>query len=182
MSEQTEEVHEPTTQVEETVSDSGGLSDEGETLEKPAKPKRGRRPMSEKQKEALAKGREKARLAQQKRMYREKLDKIEKDEAKETSSSVPIPAVPEVNGEDEVVVKPKKNHTKKKVVVVADPESDSSEDEVVYVKKKKKAKPQKRRVVESDSSESDSESDNDRRQVPPPRYAHPQYYPRMVFR
>lgn len=102
-------------------------------LEKPKK-RRGRKPLSDAQKASLKKGREKAKLNQQRRML------LEKEQRLAEEGVIDVPNEPK---EEEVevvkVAKRKPKPKKKKVVYVEESESSSSEDEpeIVYKKKRK---------------------------------------------
>ena len=124
-------------------------------LEKPKKIKRGRKPMSEAQKQALKAGREKAKLNQQRRMLKEREDrmkaegmieqvevKIQPEGLKE--DTVEAETEPYIEPEVEIVkvkkpkAKPKpkpKSKPKKKIVYVEESSSDD-ESEVIYRKRR----------------------------------------------
>jgi hypothetical protein len=130
--------------------------DEADSIQKPPK-KKGRPPLSQKQKDALALGRAKSRRNMQKLMAEEKLRKI----AEEEGSNIDT-----VKEESQKEVKPTVNKKKAKKKVIIESESDSSEDEIVYVSKKKKKKPKKKIIIES-SSEDDDSSDEEYTPQPP---------------
>lgn len=143
---------------EDTELQSVDTNDETDTEEvkeksilKP-KPKRGRKPLTVKQKKALEKGRQNHQL----RMARKKIEEIEQQREQEEEPK-PIP---------------KRKPTKKKTYVYKD-DSSESEDEVVIVKKKKKRKPKKKIIYESDSSDDDSDS----MEPPQPIYRQPPQQP-----
>ena len=132
---------------------------EEESLQKPAK-KRGRPPLTEKQKAALAAGRAKSRRNMAKAMAKQKLEDIAHEESMDQ---------PEKPVEEKVQVKQKKPKPKPKVVVLSD--SEDSEDQIVYVKRKRKKRakrPRRKIVVESSSSE-DYSSDSGGDMSPPKR-------------
>ncbi len=145
---------------EEQVPEPEPVAEEDDSLQKPAKKKRGRPPLTEKQKAALAAGREKSRRNMAKAMAKQKLETIEKMELEEK---------PKEEVEEKVEVKAKKPKPKPKVVVLSD--SEDSDDQIVYVKRKKKKRakrPRRKIVVESSSSDEDS-SDDDGADMTPPR-------------
>ena len=157
------------TEVKETENTD---VDEGDSIQKPPK-RKGRPPLTEKQKANLAKGREISRRNQIKRMAKEKLEKIENEEKKE---SINIKTEDEEPKEE---IKPKVNKKKPKKKVVIQSDTDSSSDEIVYVSKKKKKKPKRKVIIES-SSESDDSSDEDYPPTPQPVHNIPQR--RLIFR
>lgn len=144
--------------VEDVVEDPPIEQDEElNALEKPKKKKRGRKPMSNAQKESLRKGREKAKLNQQKRMLKEREDrmmaegmieqrnaKVEPEGGKEENYEAENETYPEPDGEVEIIkvkkpkAKPKpkpKAKPKKKIVYVE--ESSSDDEEEVIVRKRR---------------------------------------------
>jgi hypothetical protein len=104
------------------------------------KPKRGRKPLSDKQKKALEKGRRNHQL----RMAKKKIQEIEQQQLKEE--------------EERIATQPKPKPKPKKKTVIYEDSSDDDEEKVVIVKRKKKKKPKKKIVYESETS-SDDESD-----------------------
>ena len=109
-------------EIEETVNDVDADTENEETdneLEKPKKPKR---VLSLKQREALKLGRAKAHAK-----HRERIKKV-----KEIDALKQLEPVPEALEEDDVIVykkKPKKKPIKQKIVYVSAGESDDSSDE-----------------------------------------------------
>jgi len=113
-----------TTEIEEAPKEEPPIDediDEADSIQKPPK-KKGRPPLSQKQKDNLAKGRAISRRNMQKRMAEEKLRKIEEEEKTMVS-------VDTVKEESKEKVKPKVNKKKAKKKVIIESESDSSEDE-----------------------------------------------------
>ena len=103
-------------QVAEQVNDvADAESTEDGSIQKPPK-KKGRPPLSQKQKDALQAGREKSRKNMQLTMTKAKLERLEANELKEE----PQPII-----KQEVT----KKKPKKKVVVVVPSDSESSSDE-----------------------------------------------------
>ena len=99
-------------------------------LEKPKK-RRGRKPLSDAQKASLKKGREKAKLNQQRRMLLEKEQRLAEEGVIEPK---------EEEDEPKIVYKTKRKPKpkKKKVVYVEESESSSEDEpEIVYKKKRK---------------------------------------------
>lgn len=161
----TEPEHE---QVNETTDVTDAESIEDDTIQKPAK-KKGRPPLTQKQKDALQKGREKSKKNMALMMTKAKLERLEAEDLKEA----PQPVV-----KQEVAKK-----KPKKVVIVAPSDSESSDEEVVYVskKKKKKAKRKKKKVVIVDSS-SDDESDSDVETLQEAQQVHHVFQPTLSFK
>ena len=159
------------TEVKETENTD---VDEGDSIQKPPK-RKGRPPrqLTEKQKANLARGREISRRNQIKRMAKEKLEKIENEEKKE---SINIKTEDEEPKEE---IKPKVNKKKPKKKIIIHSDTDSSSDEIVYVSKKKKKKPKRQVIIES-SSESDDSSDEDYPPTPQPVHNIPQR--RLIFK
>lgn len=140
-----EEIEEQINAVDETVDEPIEDDVELNQLEKPKKIKRGRKPMSEAQKQVLKAGREKAKLNQQRRLLKEREDKMRADGMLE-------PAHVSDDEEVKVVVrrkprpKSKPKPKKKKIVYVEESSSDegadeSSEDEIVYRKPRRRQPP-----------------------------------------
>jgi len=137
---------------------------EDTSLQKPPR-KKGRPPLSQAQKDALARGREISRRKMSKALAKQKLEDIERMESAELQTQQKAPVKAKVK-------KPKKT------IVVQESDSSSSEDEIVYVSKKKKPKKKvkSRKKVYVSSSESESDTDDEdfaelpqlRRQPPPP--------------
>tara|TARA_R110000737_G_scaffold19503_4_gene37710 strand:- start:1039 stop:1542 length:504 start_codon:yes stop_codon:yes gene_type:complete len=155
-------------QVNETTDVTDAESIEDDTIQKPAK-KKGRPPLTQKQKDALQKGREKSKKNMALMMTKAKLERLEAEDLKEA----PQPVV-----KQEVAKK-----KPKKVVIVAPSDSESSDEEVVYVskKKKKKAKRKKKKVVIVDSS-SDDESDSDVETLQEAQQVHHVFQPTLSFK
>ena len=129
---------------EETDAKTEPDTEEESTILKPTK--RGRRPLTDKQKKALALGRRNHQL----RMAKKKIDEIEQEQLKEE--------------EDRTPTRTKSNKPKK---IVLESSSDDEEDKVIIVKrKKKKKKPKKKIIYESETS---SDSDD---QPPSPQRTH----------
>tara|TARA_R110002111_G_scaffold39752_3_gene74776 strand:- start:861 stop:1364 length:504 start_codon:yes stop_codon:yes gene_type:complete len=155
-------------QVNETTDVADVESIEDDTIQKPAK-KKGRPPLTQKQKDALQLGREKSKKNMALAMTKAKLERLEAEDLKEA----PQPVV-----KQEVAKK-----KPKKVVIVAPSDSESSDEEVVYVskKKKKKAKRKKKKVVIVDSS-SDDESDSDVETLQEAQQVHHVFQPTLSFK
>jgi len=161
-----------TTEIEEAPKEEPPIDediDEADSIQKPPK-KKGRPPLSQKQKDNLAKGRAISRRNMQKRMAEEKLRKIEAEE-----TNKPIENLKNDN----------KKKAKKKVIIESessDDDDDSSEDEIVYVSKKKKKKPKKKPkkkiIIESSSSDDDDDSSDEEYPPQPPQPP----VPRLIFR
>mgnify|MGYP003638005576 FL=1 len=158
-------------QVNETTDVTDAESIEDDTIQKPAK-KKGRPPLTQKQKDALQLGREKSKKNMALAMTKAKLERLEAEDLKEA----PQPVV-----KQEVA----KKKPKKKVVIVvpSDSESSDSDEEVVYVskKKKKKAKKRKKKVVIVDS-DSDDESDSDVETLQEAQQVHHVFQPTLSFK
>ena len=152
-----------------------------DSIQKPAK-KKGRPPLSDKQKAALKAGREKSRKNMQLAMTKAKLERLQS----EPTTDDPHDQVTDVKPKKKA--KPKQ----KRVVVVessSDDDSSDTEEEIIYVKPKKKIKKKpkkktkKRVVVESSSDESESDSDEDEQQQQrEAEQIHHVYQPKMIFR
>lgn len=174
------ETNSDTNQNEEATQEQPQIedTDEADSIQKP--PKRGRPPLSQKQKDNLAKGRAISRRNMQKRMAEEKLRKIEEEEKS-------IKPIETVDAEPQKKVKPTVNKKKPKKKIFIQSDSDSSEDEIIYVSKKKKKKP-KKKVYVSSSSEDESGSSEDESgsdMSPPQQVVRQQHYiqqPRLIFR
>lgn len=163
-----------TTEIEEAPKEEPPIDediDEADSIQKPSR-KKGRPPLTEKQKKALAKGRAISRRNMQKLQAEHKLKKIAEEERSEIET---------VKEEPQEKVKPKVNKKKAKKKVVIESESDSSEDEIVYVSKKKKKKPKKKIIIES-SSEDDDSSDEEYPPQPPQPPVHSIQRRGLIFR
>lgn len=152
---------------------------EDTSLQKPPK-KKGRPPLSQAQKDALARGREISRRKMSKALAKQKLEDIERLESADLQTQQKAPVKAKVK-------KPKKT------IVVQESDSSSSEDEIVYVSKKKKPKKKvksRKKVYVSSSSESESDTDDEdfaelpqlRRQPPRPPVHPIQPRPGLRFR
>ena len=126
-------------------------------LEKPKKQRKPRKPMSDKQKEALKAGRERAKLNQVRRMLKEREERMKDEGILEEEEPAEIkPQLAPVDEEvDSIYQKPKKPVGKKptkkpykkavkkpKVVYVEESssdedDSDSEEEQIIYVKRPK---------------------------------------------
>jgi hypothetical protein len=103
-------------------------------LEKPKKQRKPRKCMSEAQKASLAKGREKAKLNQQRRMLKEREDKMKADGSLDDDNPPEEKPVP---------------------VILKDEPSDEETQTIIYKKKKKKPKKPPKIVYYSGSSSED---------------------------
>lgn len=118
--------------LEDAELEEPPLVPEPNELEKPKR--KPRKKMTEKQKQALAKGRERAKLNQQRRMLKEREDKMK---AEGTLDDVePLEEKPDVSSDDEepqtIIYKRKKKKKKKKkppkIVYYSDSSSSSDDD------------------------------------------------------
>ena len=156
-------------EIDDTEQKEAEDDNEADSIQKPAK-KKGRPPLTDKQKEALAKGREKSRRNQIKRMAKEKLDKIEKIEKEESNVEIK-------DEEPKKKVQPKINKKKPKKQIIIESDSDSSDEQIVYVSKKKKKKPKRKVIIESSSEDDDSDED-----YPPQQPVHNIPQRRLIFK
>lgn len=169
---ESETVTEPEPEQVNDVADVTDVTDvesiEDDTIQKPAK-KKGRPPLTQKQKDALQKGREKSKKNMALAMTKAKLERLEAEDLKEA----PQPVV-----KQEVA----KKKPKKKVVIVVPSDSESSDEEVVYVSKKKKKKPKRKKKVVIVDSSSDDESDSDVETLQEAQQVHHVFQPTLSFK
>jgi hypothetical protein len=141
------------------------LDMEHETIEKPKR--RGRPPLSDKQKKALEKGRRNHQL----RMAKKKIEEIEQKQKEEIQSQIEV-SKPQ----------PKPKPSKKQMVIYESSSEDDQPKVVIVKRKKKKKKPKKKIVYESSSSEDDSDIEpqqpiirQETQPAEPPPFRHPLY-------